>query len=114
MNNFIPVLLILFSALIQAGAAAMIKYSTKLKAAHPDGKLHALIFVVAMFMYGPSFALWASGLAKMNLAVAQPIFSGSMFLFKILMSILIFKEHLSPYKYLGFAAIVGGIAVLVL
>jgi multidrug transporter EmrE-like cation transporter len=113
MNTFFPVLLILLSALLQAGSAALIKYSTKLKNTQPDGKLHILIFVIGLFLYGPSFILWASGLAKMNLAVAQPVFSGSMFLFTILISILIFKENLARYKFLGFAAIVGGIIVLV-
>ena len=66
-----------------------------------------------MLLYGPSFMLWASGLAKMNLAIAQPVFSGSMFLFTILISMLFFKENLARYKYLGFVAIIAGILVLV-
>jgi multidrug transporter EmrE-like cation transporter len=114
MNAVMPVIFVLLSAVMQAGAAAMIKYSTRVKQANPGGKRHILIFWIAMFMYGPSFLLWASGLARLNLAVAQPIFSGSMFMFTILLSMLVFKENLRPYKYLGFAAIVAGIAVLVL
>lgn len=109
----IPILMVLSSALLQAGSAALIKYSTYLKKVKPEKKVNIVVFWVGMFLYGPSFLLWASGLAKMNLAIAQPIFSGSMFLFTILISMLMFKEKLPPYKYLGFFAIVAGIVVLV-
>lgn len=114
MKTAMPILVILLSALIQASSTALIKYSTKLKVQKPESKIHILVFFIAMFLYGPSFALWAEGLSSMNLAVAQPVFSGSMFLFTILLSVLFFKENIKPYKYLGFAAIIGGIAILVI
>lgn len=109
-----PILMVFLSALLQAGSAALIKYSTHLKMIRPQSKINILVFGVGMILYGPSFMLWASGLAKMNLAVAQPIFSGSMFLFTILISMLLFKEKLAPYKYLGFLSIIVGIIVLVI
>jgi multidrug transporter EmrE-like cation transporter len=109
-----PILMIFLSALLQAASAALIKYSTHLKKIHPDRKINILVFWIGIFLYGPSFMFWASGLAKMNLAVAQPIFSGSMFLFTILISMLMFKEKLATYKYLGFLSIIAGIVILVI
>jgi multidrug transporter EmrE-like cation transporter len=109
-----PILMVFLSALLQAGSAALIKYSTHLKKTKPESKINVLVFSVGLFLYGPSFMLWALGLAKMNLAVAQPIFSGAMFLFTILISMLMFKEKLAPYKYLGFLSIMAGIVVLVI
>ena len=114
MSTAIPVLIVLLSALIQAGAVALIKYSTKLKVQKPDSKTHIFVFIIALFLYAPSFVLWAEGLSRMSLAIVQPVFSGSMFLFTILFSMLFFKEKLAPYKYLGFAAIIGGIFILVM
>ena len=114
MNIIVPMLFILLSAALQAGSAVLIKYSTKMKKADPDSKKYILVFATGLILYGPSFVLWASGLSKMNLAVAQPVFSGSMFLFTIMASVLLFKERLAKYKYLGFAAIIGGICVLVI
>jgi multidrug transporter EmrE-like cation transporter len=108
-----PILMVFLSAFLQAGSAALIKYSTCLKKSRPDSKINILIFWIGLFLYGPSFLLWASGLAKMNLAVAQPLFSGSMFLFTILISMMMFKEKLAPYKYLGFLSIIVGIVILV-
>ncbi len=113
MSTAIPVLIVLQSALIQAVSAALIKYSTKLKAQNTGSKVQIYVFIIALFLYVPSFALWAYGLSKMSLAIIQPVFSGSMFLFTIVFSILFFKEKLAPYKYIGFAAIIGGIIILV-
>lgn len=114
MKNAIHVFIVISSALIQASSVALIKYSTKLKAQKPESRTHILVFIIALFLYGPSFVLWAEGLAKMNLAIVQPVFSGSMFLFTIMFSILLFKEKLAAYKYLGIAAIIGGIFILVI
>lgn len=114
MNIILPVLFVLLSAALQAASAALIKQSTIIKKAHPESKKYILVFTSGLILYGPSFVLWASGLSKMNLAIAQPVFSGSMFLFTILASVLIFKENLAKYKYFGFAAIIAGICILVI
>ena len=114
MSTVAPVLIVILSAFIQASSVALIKYSTRLKTLKPESKSHIFVFIAALILYVPSFVIWAYGLSKLSLAIVQPVFSGSMFLFTILISILFFKEKLAPYKYLGFVAIISGIFILVI
>ena len=114
MDKLLPVFFVVVAALLQAVSAALIKLSSRMKQEQPDKKLYIWVFILAFLLYGPSFFLWAQGLGWMNLAVAQPIYSGTMFMGTLLLSMLMFRERIKPYKYFGFLAIIGGIVLVVI
>jgi multidrug transporter EmrE-like cation transporter len=110
----IPIVMIIVTTLFQASASALIKYGMNLMKTDPANKIFILVFVAAMTCYGIAFPIYTWCLSKLNLSIAQPVVSGSMFLFTILISILFFKESFALVKAAGFAAIIGGIIVVVL
>jgi multidrug transporter EmrE-like cation transporter len=113
-KKVLPIALIFVTTLIQASATAMIKYGMALMKANPADRTTILVFAVAMLLYCASFPIYTFCLSKLKLSVAQPVVSGSMFLYTILISILFFKESLALYKIAGFAAIIGGIVIVVI
>jgi multidrug transporter EmrE-like cation transporter len=104
--------MIFVTTLFQASASALIKYGMALMKNNPSNKIFILVFVVAMTCYGIAFPIYTWCLSRLNLSIAQPVVSGSMFLYTILISILFFKENLALIKVVGFAAIIGGIIVV--
>lgn len=113
-NNVLPICLIFVMTLFQASAGAMIKYGMILYKANSGGKEYILLFSISMFIYCAVFPLYTYCLSKLKLAVAQPVISGSVFLYTMLISLLYFKESFALYKVAGFAAIVGGIITVVI
>jgi multidrug transporter EmrE-like cation transporter len=113
-EKVLPVGLIFVTTLIQASASALIKYGMSAVKANPADKGYFLYFGLAMLCYCASFPIYTFCLSRLKLAVAQPVVSGSMFAYTILISLLFFKESLALYKIAGFAAIVGGIIIVVI
>jgi multidrug transporter EmrE-like cation transporter len=110
----IPIAMIFVTTLFQASASALIKYGMTLMKTDPANKIFILVFLAAMLCYGIAFPIYTWCLSRLNLSIAQPVVSGSMFLYTILISILFFKESFALVKAVGFAAIIGGIVVVVL
>lgn len=113
-SKALPICLIFIMTLFQACASAMIKYGMLLYKAGTGGKEYIIIFCVAMFIYCAAFPLYTYCLSKLKLSVAQPVISGSVFLYTMLISLLFFKESFALYKIFGFAAIIGGIIIVVI
>ena len=113
-NKILPICLIFVMTLFQACAGAMIKYGMILYKADSGGKEYIIFFSVAMFIYCAAFPLYTYILSKLKLCVAQPVISGSVFLYTMLISLLFFRESFALYKIFGFAAIIGGIIIVVI
>lgn len=109
-----PISLIFVTTLLQASASALIKYGMTLLNTMPQNKIYIAVFAGAMLLYCASFPIYAYCLSKLKLGIAQPVVSGSMFLYTIMISLLFFKESFALYKLAGFAAIIGGIIVVAL
>ena len=109
-----PVSLIFVTTLLQASASALIKYGMTLLNTAPQNKIYIAVFTGAMMLYCASFPIYTYCLSKLKLGIAQPVVSGSMFLYTILISLLFFKENFALYKIAGIAAIIGGIIVVAL
>ena len=113
-NKVLPICLIFAMTLFQAFAGAMIKYGMILYTANTGGKEYILLFSIAMFIYCAVFPLYTYCLSRLKLPVAQPVISASAFLYTMLISIIYFKERFALYKIAGFAAIIGGIIIVVI
>jgi multidrug transporter EmrE-like cation transporter len=105
--------MIFVATLFQASASALIKYGMGMMKAEPANKIFIAVFLSAALCYGIGFPIYAWCLSRLNLSVAQPVVSGSMFLYTILISLVFFKEVFALYKIAGFAAIIGGIVLVV-
>ena len=106
--------MIFVTTLFQASASAFIKYGMLLMKNNPADKIYILLFILAMSCYGIGFPLYTWCLSRLNLSIAQPVISGSMFMYTLLISIFIFKESFAMIKIFGFASIIGGIVLVVL
>ncbi len=113
-SKILPICLIFVMTLFQACAGAMIKYGMILYNDHSGGKEYIVLFSVALFIYCAVFPIYTYCLSKLKFCVVQPVISGSVFLYTILISLLFFKESFALYKIFGFAAIIGGIIIVVI
>lgn len=107
-----PISLIFLTTLLQASASALIKYGMNLLNNNPSDKIYIAAFAGAMLLYCGAFPIYAYCLSKLKLGIAQPLVSGSMFMYTIIISLLFFRESFALYKIAGFAAVIGGIVVV--
>jgi multidrug transporter EmrE-like cation transporter len=103
-------LLLAGAAAINAGASALLKYSSIYRgAAGAKPGLAAALFVLAMALYGGCFPLYAVALSRTRLSVAQPTFAAVTFVATAALAILVFKEGYTALRIGGLALIVAGI-----
>ncbi len=102
---------LIISAAFQTVATALIKLSSNYKTCNK--KRFFITFGGAMLLYGGGFALYALGLSGLNLSIAQPVFSSTMFLGTALISIFFFKDKLSLQQIAGLVVITAGIVTVI-
>lgn len=112
--DIVFILLLVISAIGQAAGSALLKYATSFKTGERKNKFKFRLFaglsMLAFFLSGPLYAL---GLSRMSLSVAQPVFSAVMFLTTTLISILIFKDVIKRHQAAGIAVILAGIIAVI-
>ena len=59
-----------------------------------------------------ALVLWMITLTKFELSLAYTSFMSMTFMVVVIMSMVLFQEMISPMRYLGFALMVGGIAIV--
>jgi small multidrug resistance pump len=84
--------------------------TTFLKVSH--GLTRFLPFIFAGICGAASFLIYALALKKIDISVAYPIWSGLGTVLVAVIGLWIFKEHISPARWLFLAMIVFGIAGL--
>ena len=70
------------------------------------------IFVLGIIFYGSAAIVWFSVLSIEELSTSYPILVGLTFVFVSLGAAVFFQEHFSIQKFIGMAAILGGIALV--
>lgn len=108
------VFLIFFVTLLSSSGSGMTKYAVTLLKSNAGNSWFILALVAGILLYLASLPIYIRCLSRLKLSVAQPVFSGSMFMYTILISVLIFKESFAIYKIAGFAAIFAGIIIVVI
>lgn len=112
--NIISVLTVILGGIIQASGAALLKYATTFKTGpNPDNAMFVIFIILAMLLFCCGFPLFARGLSKLKLGIAQPVFSATIFLTTTLISVFIFGDNVSTHQAAGIAAIVGGIVTVI-
>jgi len=112
--NIANLLIILAAALINASGSAVMKYAASFKtAAVPNMTAYWMYLLLAMMLYGGCFPLFAIGLSRTRLSVAQPIFSAMSYVAVLAASLLFFHEPFAPLKAVGIAVIIVGMAMVV-
>ncbi len=102
---------LIMSAMVQAIATALIKLSGDYK--KTNKKRFFAMFAGAMLLYGGGFVFYALGLSGLNLSIAQPVFSSSMFLVTALISTFFFKDKLRLQQIVGLVVISAGIVTVI-
>jgi multidrug transporter EmrE-like cation transporter len=111
--SILSILLVVGAGAINAAGSSLMKYAmTYRSGAGHNGTVFALIMIVAMGLFGGGFPLYAIGLSRTRLSVAQPVFSATAYLSVTLVSVLLLKEAFAPIKLAGLAAIVIGMLVV--
>lgn len=113
MESLWAITMLVGAASINTAGSALMKYATLYKT-HAGSKpgFFILLMFAAMAAYGGCFPLYAAGLGKLKLSVAQPVFSATGFVLTAVIAVLIFQEKLVPLQLAGIAVIVGGIALV--
>lgn len=111
--KIIPYAMLAAAAAINAAGSGLFKYAALVKKG-PGSPAFAywLLLLAAMACYGACFPLYAVGLSRLRLSVAQPIFSAFSFAVTALIAVLLFGERLNLQQILGIAAILGGIVLV--
>ena len=108
-------LVLIGSGLIQALGSVLVKYATLPGQAESASRSWFFLEVgLAMILFTAGGLLFARGLARLRLSVAQPVFSATVFLAVTLGSVLLFHEQLSPFQLAGMATIIGGIVLVII
>ena len=104
---------IILAAIMNAAGSSVLKYSSAYRAS-PSSKpaLYYLIFLGAMAIFGASFPFYAYGLSKMNLSVAQPLFSVGTYVTVALAAFFLFHDSFSLLKIAGLVVIIGGVMMV--
>lgn len=102
----INIFLLILSAVIQAFAVAVMKKAST----HPK---RFLLLAITFLLFGASFPLYAIGLSGIDLAIAQPVFSASIFISTIALSALLFREKVNLQRITGVAVIIAGIITVI-
>jgi small multidrug resistance pump len=112
--NLINALLIVAAGVINAAGSSVMKYSmTYRTTAHASQPLYWLLMTGAMMLYAGCFPLFAIGLSRSRLSVAQPVFSATSYITIAVVALLFFKEAFAPLKAVGLAVIVFGMVLVV-
>lgn len=72
-----------------------------------------LLMTITMILFTVSFPLYAVGLSGINLSIAQPVFSASIFVATIVLSVLIFHERVNVQRIAGISVIISGIITVI-
>ena len=111
--TFLSVLSILFAAIANGIGSAMIRYSSLYKGkADSSIALYWILLLGAFFIFGGAFPLYAYGLSKIKLSVAQPLFSVFTYLSVALIAFFIFNEPYSFRKIFGLVLILSGVILV--
>lgn len=117
MHQTIFILLLMISAIMQALAVATMKKASALAKEKTEvlGKRHSkiLLMAITMILFAVSFPLYAIGLSGINLAIAQPVFSASIFVATIVLSVLLFHERVNVQRIAGISVIISGIITVI-
>ncbi|MFC1585919.1 DMT family transporter [Fibrobacterota bacterium] len=70
--------------------------------------------LTAMVFFGTSFLIYSFAIKNINLSLAYPIWSGLGCAAIAVVGLLVFREHISPLRWLFIFVIVAGIAGLFL
>jgi multidrug transporter EmrE-like cation transporter len=112
--NIVNVVLIVSAGIINAAGSSVMKYAMTYRAA-PGAAMpvYWLLMAGAMVLYGGCFPLFAIGLSRSRLSVAQPVFSATSYVAIALVALLFFKEAFVPVKAAGLAVIILGMVLVV-
>lgn len=117
MHQTIFILLLIISAIMQALAVATMKKASELTKEKTEalGKRYGkiLLVTITMILFTVSFPLYAIGLSGINLAIAQPVFSASIFVATIVLSVLLFHEKVNVQRIAGISVIISGIITVI-
>lgn len=117
MLQAIFLLLLIVSAVMQALAIVLMKKAPSLSKEKTDSskrnRQRPLLIAVSFLLFGLSFPLYVIGLSGINLAIAQPVFSSSMFVSTIVFSVLVFHEKIILPRIAGVVVIIAGIITVI-
>lgn len=106
------VLLVFLCTLIGAAAQVLLKIgATQLTSSNPVRMLMNPYLFTGYAMYGVNTGMLILALRKGHLSLLYPIISLT-YVWVAILSYLIFHEAINPYKALGIAIIVAGVAIL--
>lgn len=106
-------LIIIAAGVVNAGGSVLLKYAMTYKAtANPSTAMYYLLIVAAITLFGGGMPLYAAALGRTKLSIAQPIFSATIYLATVLVSLLILREPFMPLKIVGIAVMMSGIALV--
>jgi multidrug transporter EmrE-like cation transporter len=110
---FLSVGAIILAAVMNAAGSSVLKYASTYRAT-PDSRtaVYYLLFIGAMGLFGGSFPFYAYGLSKMNLSVAQPLFSVGSYVTVALVAFFLFRDSYSLLKVAGLVVIIGGVLMV--
>ena len=107
-------LLCLLSTLLMAAGQTLFKLGSRGKEIHSLLDLIRLFFspiiLLALALYGCTTGLWLYILSKTPMSYAYPI-QALAYPIVLLVSLLLFKEHISWTSWLGVAIIICGVAI---
>ncbi|MHB1005901.1 MAG: EamA family transporter [Chloroflexota bacterium] len=107
-------LVLVGSGLVQGAGSVLLKYATLYEKGAGGSQAPFLALMgLAMVLFTVGGLLFARGLARMRLSVAQPVFSATIFLMVTACSVLVFHEQLSALQLAGMATILGGILLVI-
>ena len=113
--DIVSFLVLVGSGLVQGSGSVLVKYATLYReSANTSQSGFILMIALAMILFTTGGLLFARGLSRMKLSVAQPVFSATIFLMVTACSVLVFHEQLSILQLAGMATIIGGIVLVIL
>lgn len=102
---------------MQAIAVAIMKKASSLPKVKTEdarkNRRRVLLIAITFLLFGVSFPLYAIGLSGIDLAIAQPVFSASIFVATITLSVLLFHERINLQRIAGVAVIIAGIITVI-
>ncbi len=106
--------LIVSAGLINAAGSSVMKYAMSYRTTPAASTaVYWLLMLAAMTLYGGCFPLFAIGLSRSRLSVAQPVFSATSYVAIALVALFFFREAFAPLKIAGLVVIVAGIVMVV-
>jgi multidrug transporter EmrE-like cation transporter len=109
----LPYLGILFAACMNAAGAALLKYTTVYRTlAGSKTGLYVVLFLCSLTLFGGAFPFYSYGLSRLQLSVAQPVFTVGTYGATAIVAVFAFHEPYSLLKIGGLAVVIAGVLMI--